>query len=343
MKMFAQKLATPIMIAATALIMSACGGGGSGSSANIAPPPAVLAPAPTVITASNATPTAANAFSAAEALNNSANSSSNIVTGVTVSGTTPDISSAIVDVLAFTSTNRPAATVTGVTQTQNCPGGGTITLSGTVANQNTTTAGDNVTFSAASCTNNGTTLNGGFTIVINTLTGTIGQNSAWSTSLGVTFNNFSASNGSDLVYVAGDMGIGFAQTNINNRQFNIGGNSLQAKLFRSGTMVADRTLQNYAGTAALVSPNVTTSIGYTLSGSSTAAGPFSVTVKTLQPFVRQQGSYPSSGSLIVTGAASSVTLTALDNTKARLDFSAKGDGVITSTQTVTWVQLAASN
>jgi hypothetical protein len=51
---------------------------------------------------------------------------------------------------------------------------------------------------------------------------------------------------------------------------------------------------------------------------------------------------PGSGSLIVNGAASSVTVTALNASSVRLDYSAKGDGVITQSTTLSWADFAAS-
>jgi hypothetical protein len=44
---------------------------------------------------------------------------------------------------------------------------------------------------------------------------------------------------------------------------------------------------------------------------------------------------PTSGSLIVNGAGSSVTATVVSN-GVRLDYSAKGDGVVTQTSTLSW-------
>jgi hypothetical protein len=65
-------------------------------------------------------------------------------------------------------------------------------------------------------------------------------------------------------------------------------------------------------------------------------------VKSLQPFVSTGTAMPGSGSLIVNGAASSVTVTALSASSVRLDYSAKGDGVITKSTTLSWAEFIAS-
>jgi hypothetical protein len=65
-------------------------------------------------------------------------------------------------------------------------------------------------------------------------------------------------------------------------------------------------------------------------------------VKSVQPFVSVGTGMPGSGSLIVNGNASSVTVTALGAGGVRLDYSAKGDGVITQTTTLSWADFNAS-
>jgi hypothetical protein len=51
---------------------------------------------------------------------------------------------------------------------------------------------------------------------------------------------------------------------------------------------------------------------------------------------------PASGSSIVNGAASSVTITAVDASQVRLDYSAMGDGVITQSTDLDWPSFLAT-
>lgn len=328
---------TPAVAITFALVLTACGGGGSDTAASAASTTTTLSS----ITSSNSTAVSANAFTAAEALNNTASSSSSFVTGVTLDATSANVLNPAIDLINFASNNSPKM-VTGVTQTQACPSGGTVTVSGTIQNSNGLTNGDNVTFSTNSCVINGISLNGGFSVLIGGLTGTISSSTQWAANLAIQFNKFAVTSATEGISVDGDLALRFSQTTSTNRSFSLSGNALRAVLTRSGVQLADRTLQSYSGSLTLLSPNVTTSINYSLTGSSSALGQFNFTVKTLQPFVRAIGAFPSSGSLIVTGAVSSVTLTAIDSTNVRLDFSAKGDGVITQTTTTTWAQLKAS-
>jgi hypothetical protein len=46
--------------------------------------------------------------------------------------------------------------------------------------------------------------------------------------------------------------------------------------------------------------------------------------------------------MLVTGAASSVTITAVDARSVRLDLSARGDSVVTETRTVSWPEFQQS-
>jgi hypothetical protein len=298
----------------------------------------------TVITASQATPAAGNAFTAAESLNDSAQASSTFVTGVVVSADSPALAGAVIDLFTLAQQSRVAGTLTGVSvnQTQSCPGGGSISVSGNVANPNTVSSGDNVTIAATNCSISGLTIGGGFNIALNSLTGTVSSTTPWSTRMAITFNGFNVISGTDTALANGDMTLAFSQTDSTHRSFGLSGTALQLALSRSGTQLSSRTLQGYTASATLAGSTITQSVNYTLAGSSTALGQFNVSVKTLTPFVRTAGAFPASGSLIVSGAASSVTLTAVDATAVRLDYSAKGDGVITSSSTLTWAQLKAS-
>jgi hypothetical protein len=80
-------------------------------------------------------------------------------------------------------------------------------------------------------------------------------------------------------------------------------------------------------------------VNYGLGLSFDLASRLDLAVKTLQPLVFAGGTDPESGSIIVTGVNSSVTITALDGDTVRLDLSANGDGTITDSKTMTWAQL----
>lgn len=338
--MLINKIPAVIVATSATILLAACGGGSSAPAAGNSPPQ--LASSLTIITQDNAKPTAGNVFNVAQSVDSTAATSAALVTGVSLSSAAPSASKAAVDLFTFVIENRKAPMLTGVSFSENCPNGGTVTLSGTIQNENHPTAGDNITLSAANCVINGVALDGAYSIAVNSLNGTVSSSTAWNANLGLRFSNLRVAAGGDAIGVSGDMAIGFSQSDASHRKFDISGASLNASLVRNGNPIASRTLSAYSGVAQVNGTTSTTIVDYGVSGSSNLLKQFNVNVKTIRPFLRENGGYPTQGSLIVSGAASSVTLTAIDATNVRLDYSAKGDGVITATQTTTWVDLQNS-
>ena len=325
------------LAAATSLLLGACGGGGGGSPAPAAPAVS-QASALTVISSTNSTPVAANAYLAGESLTSASSQSTSFVTGVTLDSTTAGAVTTALDLFGLAS-GTVQNIVTGVTQTQACPGGGSITLSGTRASSTVLSAGDVFTITSSACVINGSTITGALGIALNSLSGTVSATTPWSANLGLTFTNFGATGATESASFDGDMTLAVSQQNSSNATVGLSGTKLHAVTKRNGTVVADKTLSAFSGTAALAGSTVTTTTNYTLTGATPALASFNVTVKTLAPFVRTVGAFPSGGSAIISGTASSVTMTAIDATNVRLDYSAKGDGVITQSTVVTWAAL----
>jgi hypothetical protein len=307
------------------LALSACGGGGGGGGTGSTP---VQTASLSGIAAADAPKAASNVYMAGRLIGYSSVSLLDTVQGVSVA---PESISAVSPVLglvrhAYNSTD--ANLLTGATVSNSCTGGGTMTIDSTVRSQLTPTTGDTITITAFNCTESGTTTNGSLSV---TVTGATNSSLA----LDSRFNNFKLASGSTADTLNGDMKFAIATTGSSDGTYAISGASLQVTEQRSGATAATMTLAPYSVTGTVNSTSLTEAANFSVSGNANGLGQYAYTVKNLQPFVSPSGILPTSGSLIVNGAASSVTATAVPN-GVRVDYSANGDGVVTQTSTLSW-------
>jgi hypothetical protein len=321
-----------------ALILSACGGGSSSTSTSTPPASTTLSS----ISSANSTQVAGNAHAANTAIDSSSSGSETLLTGVSIEGNGVSPIAPALDLVMRAFDSGAPKLLTGVSTTQACAGGGTIAINGTVQSQTGPSNGDNLTFTASNCVENTTSINGVFSVALSGITGTVSTTGAWGATLDFQYNAFSVTSSSESITVTGDMKIAYSQVSSTSKSLAISGKSLQVSQSKAGVKVADHTLTNYAATSTISGTTVNFAANYTMSGNSGALGQFTYTVKNLQPFVRTIGGTPTSGSMIISGASSSVTLTIIDANSVRLDFSAKGDGVITQTTIVSWTTLKSS-
>jgi hypothetical protein len=320
----------------SALVLSACGGGGSGATGPAPGPVSTLSP----ITAVNASNVASNGYVASTVISDSSSSLTNVLTGVSIGGASISAVSPVLKLVKHAH-NAPQL-LTGVTISENCSGGGTVSIDATMRSQQTISNGDTMTVTANNCVEDGSTLNGAMSITFSDVSGDILNTWTFGATLDTRFNNFSVASGSDMLAINGDMKIAISQTNSTTNSLTISGNSLQTTEQKAGTTVATRTLTNYSLTGSTLGSTVTSAANFTLSGNSSTLGQFSYSVKNITPFVSTGSAMPSTGSLIVNGASSSVTVTVVGSSGVRLDYSAKGDGVITQTTTRSWTEFLAS-
>jgi hypothetical protein len=323
------------------LALSACGGGGGSPGGSTTPPPVQVSPL-TPITAANSKQAAANGYAAADLIGNSSTSVTGVLTGVSVAG--PGIS-AVAPVLKLvkraTGTGTPL--LTGVTTTQACTGGGTVTVDANLSNAQKFSNGDTMSLTARNCIEDGNTLNGTLAITIGNVSGDLMNTWVGSVTMDTRFTGFSIVNGTESATVNGDMKIGLSSTSQNSQSLSISGNALQTTEQRTGAAAVNMSLTAYSLTGNVNGSTVSAAANFTLAGNANGLGQFAYTVKNLQPFVgTTSSSVPSSGAMIVNGAASSVTVTALNASSVRLDYSAKGDGVITQTATLSWAEFLAA-
>jgi hypothetical protein len=265
-----------------------------------------------------------------------------MLTGVSVGGANLSVVAPAVDLIRKAYPRAAKGLLTGVTLTEPCTQGGTMTIDANLRNQQTLSNGDTITITANNCIEDGDTINGTLAATVSNVTGDVLNSYNWTATLDTSFRNFNVTSGADKASVEGDMRIAMAQTNSLNSSVTVSGKSLRLTEQRNGANVATLTLADYSMNGTTQGSTSRSAASFTISGTSNGLGQFSYAVKNIEPFVSAGASMPSSGALIVNGASSSVTLTVLPVNGVRLDFSAKGDGVVTQTSNLSWTELLAA-
>jgi hypothetical protein len=330
-----------ILAIASTLVLSACGGGGGSAGGSTSPSP-VQTSNLTSITASNSGKAAASGYTANTVIGNSSSSITGVLTGVSIGGAGISAVSPVIKLVKRTFGQAGTQLLAGVTMSQPCSGGGTLVIDANLHNTQTISNGDTMAVTAQNCIEDGNNLNGRLTISFSDVSGDLMNSWVGAATLNTTFTGFSIASGSETATVNGDMKIALTSTSASSISVAISGKSLQTSEQKAGAAVANLTLSDYSVTGSTNGTTTTTAANFTLSGNTTSLGQFAYTVKSLQPFVSTGTAMPGSGSLIVNGAASSVTVTALGTAGVRLDYSAKGDGVITQSTTLSWADFIAS-
>lgn len=324
-----------------ALALSACGGGGGGSGAPAAPaatPTSQFSP----ISAANSTKVASNAQAANAAISSSSSQVTGALVGVGIEGSGISAVAPALDLISRAYHRGAPTLLTGIGLSESCSGGGTISINGSVKSQTVASNGDTLTITATNCAENGLLMNGAFAITLSGISGVAFGATPWAATIDTRFDAFRVATGSQTVTASGDMKIALNQTSTTTNSVSISGKSFQVSESTAGVTVANRTLTDYSVTATGQGATVTITANFTLSGNTSALGQFAYSVRNLQPFVIAGAGSPTAGSFIVNGASSSVTMTVGAGSNVRLDYSAKGDGVITQTSTVGWASFIAS-
>jgi len=265
-----------------------------------------------------------------------------VVTGASIGGTGISAVSPVLKLVKRSFGPGHAGLLTGVTVSEACSGGGTITIDANLHGTQTFSNGDTMAVTAQNCVEDGAVMNGRLNIAFSEVSGDLMNTWSGAATLDTTFTNFSIASGNENATINGDMKIALKVTSMTSSSVTISGKSLQATEQKAGATLASLTLSDYLVNGSTNGTTITSSAGFTVSGNTNGLGQFAYTVKTLQPFVSTGTAMPGSGSLIVNGAASSVTVTALGAGGVRLDYSAKGDGAITQTTTLSWTEFLAS-
>lgn len=323
----------------SALLLSACGGGGGSSGTPTAGPAPVQGSTLSPITSANATRVAANAYAATSTISESSASFSDALTGVSIDRPTIGAVTPTLNLVKRAYARSAGQVLAGITISEPCSGGGSLTIEANLRNQQTVSNGDTMVIVANRCIEDGDIASGTMRATFSDISGDVLNSWVWSATLDTRYDNFSVTSGNESATVNGDMKIAVNQTSSTSSSVTVSGRSLQTTEQRSGTTIATRTLSDFSMTGSTRGLTITSAANFTMSGNTSALGQFSYTVRNVQPFVSFGGSLPNSGALIVNGASTAVTLTVAGTNSVRLDLSDKASGAITQTNTLSWTEL----
>lgn len=325
---------TAIFLALSSVLV-ACGGGGGGD-APAAPTQSTAGKTEVTLNATNYVAVAQEAMSSSNYLADA----STLATGAEVSNA--DVLVRFGQAQANKLPGRLAGTqalVTGVTTTvtEPCTGGGTLTIVDNDANGNSLPdAGDSAVLTANNCMFDGSTLNGGLTLTVNSFSGNIDV-PPFAVTMTLTFSNLTAQSAAASSTGNGSMALSLNATS------NAQTTSLTAPQFTTtstyGGTTYSRTLENYT----VVVDSNSASSRTTASGNLTSSAFESkrVTIATPQPFVRVlTQARPSSGQATATGAnGGMVRVTVISNTLVNIELDADANGTFETSVTKLWSEL----
>lgn len=264
--------------------------------------------------------------------------------------------------------------VAGVAQKFDCEFGGSITLSGTMANQNRLTQGDEVKVTIDNCRRPddsmdaaGDLINGTTSLSVTQMNGMPGLDSVWSGIIAVRYDNLVTVSDSGTETLNGDMQVAISQSASENQVLAATGKQLRLAQQAPGKAVLERVLRDYRADIRKSGDDLSFGGNFNLSTTKPNEGELLVGVSTSKPFtvniedavpitpvdgappgdgIREVEVYPSSGQLTITGAASNVTLEAEKSSDqvprflARLTVQiTRSDGSYAASQTVPWKDL----
>lgn len=335
----------PAQVFCAALIaaaLSACGGGG-GSDSGGGSVPQDSGATSTALSSSNYVAVAQQVVSSANYVLGSASLLTGAQSATPQAMTRFGIDQALRMNRWFTSQSPAVVGGASQTETDNCTGGGTMTVTITDANNNgQVDVGDGITIQANNCVEDGATMSGGLKVSISAVTGVFGADT-YTATLALTFTNFVASlGGGDSITGNGQMNLGISASGGNRFSVTVDVPNFDASGKLGGAAYTQKMSGYRMSLATVTSAGVTTatsSVSGTLSGS--ALDGKKITIETPQPFVEASNqSAPSSGQVIIHGASNSqLRLTVQAGGMVLLELDADGNGTFETASTQSWGSL----
>ena len=335
-----KKMSIAIVSILMAGLLAACGGGGGGGD-DAAPPPA----SGVSITTENAEVVSAEVTNSIDAVEG-ASSGSAIITGVSITANSDgfsyrDFVLSQLDQFAVVRQQQLSSGVVGVVipaETVPCSDGGSITISGEVADPNldTFSAGDTLSAIFDNCSEEGILISGSFELTINVA---FDGTPPFNLDVSIRMTGFSVTDPDINFSSDGDMRLVLTEDGIGNFGATFSGNSLT---INEGGETVTLSTYNYVLTGNDSSGGYTVDIAGTID--STILGG-SVTFTTVQPFTGNDfnGTGDSTqGVLLMTSNfdGSQARLTAQpDGVNVMIEVDADGDGVFEETVMTTWDDL----
>lgn len=333
------------LAAATAALLASCGGGGGGSGGGASPIGGGAQPVP--ITESNAKPVSADALSSVR--NTSAASGpATLPIGVQVDAArTGGTTLAMLAAARFAAGAARAPLPVGIamTETVQCPLGGSMTISGNFASTAAMMPGDSFTINAANCgvDESGVTavMNGQMSITI--VSGSMGT-PPFRIVLQMTATNLSVTSGGATAVANGDARIDWSAASGSSQTLISSGTSMSTRETVGGT-TRNSKMTNYTQGVTLLGTTVSATLAATVETDNPrfAAGGATYVVGTPVPVKWDAATgVVSAGSIGVTGAAGSrLTLDFTGNGNATISLDANGDGTAEKTIATTVAELAS--
>lgn len=338
-----------LTLVATSAILVACGGGGGGGDSTPGEGSSLVT-APTILTQANYLAVAQEALSSSDYLT----TATDFATGAQVSD--PQVlirfGQAQLPKLSHWLANAPMQAVGAVVnQTESCAGGGKLTISVRDTNGNQQAdVGESVFVTATNCSFEGEVLNGELIMTLDSLTGN--PNSYPHTmSVNLQFNDLVAESSSVREVGNGNLVLSVDARFTFDESMSL--NTLNFTLAGTYSGVAySRRLTNYSYfyelTPKFANYPITTAVKGTLTSS--AFGSKSITIETQAPFVTvnpqyphmmpDPQAYPSSGQMLITGAAGSkVRITATNATTLLIELDADANGSYETSTSKPWSEM----
>ncbi|HEX5049284.1 MAG TPA: hypothetical protein VFX89_19385 [Gammaproteobacteria bacterium] len=214
-----------------------------------------------------------------------------------------------------------------------CTGGGTVTVSGNLANPLTLSPNDTILFVFASCAEDGATVSGRFAMRVTSFSGDL-LNGAFTLGVSVDLTSFAVTADGETATANGTIAIavsssfaGTVSTTVTSSSFTIADGTTTVTL---SDYSAARTLDTVAGSFTLDAGGTVTSSAF--SGS--------VTFDTTLLLTGTGDSFASAGELVITGAnKGTIKVAVLDETSVRISVDANGDGTVDTIVDQTWEEL----
>jgi hypothetical protein len=325
-----------VFIVAACLAVAACGGGGGGGDASaVASTPEATAE----ITSENAA-AIAGATADAALFSSEFDDLANLGIVASPGGVAVVQSAAGASITLAKDTSRLQATTIGP-QTESCPFGGTMTISATIENPETLTAGDMFTMNYDNCDfGEGSVADGGIVFTVTSFQGDlVGTDFAMGFDLELT--GFSMVGGGESVNMDGDFSL-LIDTDATSSTVTVSGNSLTLTDGTDSFVLSAFSTTTTVDTSTFPASFTVASSGFLMSSEFDGEVEFSTTIA-------MQGSgegNPFSGEFVVSGAnGATVTVIPLDGDMVRLELDLDGDGAVDQDGTVdmTWQQLLGAS
>ncbi len=222
---------------------------------------------------------------------------------------------------------------------EDCPEGGTSTLSGEVADllTPTLTPGDFFDIAYTMCDDGFSVIDGNLHYVVDAFNGIL-LAGTYDLTMTASFTDFQVATAEDTLVSNGDVTVRLNTLQFPFLEAETSGNSLTID-----GIAASQTLTNFASSHSQSSGLIPLPYSQYSSGTlNSTLLPGVVNYSTPVTFTGFDADYPSSGEFLISGENSSARLIAVDNVNITVEVDTDGDGVVDDTIETTWAELEAS-